>query len=101
MMDSKTPLEKSINQRLVEINDQLDSVYSSMQDAMSEANSGNEHDGQYIKRYDMFLREYKDLLSCQMMIAKNYNDIVGVGSKTESSPKRRKTTLEMLREKEG
>lgn len=100
-MAAKTPFEKSMNQRLHEINEQLDSVYSSMQESMLEACSDDKEKEKTLKQYDMFLREYKDLISCQMMIAKNYNDIVGVGNKTENKAKRKKTTLEMLRDKEG
>lgn len=100
-MAAKTPFEKSMTHRLHEINEQLDSVYSSMQECMLEACSDDKEKERTLKQYDMFLREYKDLISCQMMIAKNYNDIVGVGSKTDNKAKRKKTTLQMLRDKEG
>lgn len=100
-MVAKQTFEKTMNKRLNEINDQLDFVYGAMQESLRAQSGDPDNKAQSMKDYDIYLGEYKDLLSCQIMIAKNYNDIVGVGSKTAKSARTKKTTLELLREKEG
>lgn len=99
---AKPSFEKTMSKRLSEINEQLDFVYSSMQEALQAQNSDPENKLQAMKDYDVYLGEYKDLLSCQIMIAKNYNDIVGVGKTADrNAPRRQKSTLEKMREKRG
>lgn len=83
--------------RIAEVNQQLDTVYAAMVVAQETPIEDEEKYREAQARYDILLKEYKNLLQCLSMLVKSYYDMKNILNDSGSSGKPTKSVLQELR----